>query len=233
MWRAIGRTVGQIGEPVFLAVLIRSIGWSVLAFLALGASLVWLTVAQVGENPQGLGAALLVFAASAYLIWLLFVPLVVTIAGLFTERIARAVEGAWYPSLPPAAAAPLSAQLWDGVALGVRLAAAQLLVLAVLWAMRLTFWGWLPGLTTLLWLAVSGWAFGRGAFVSVAMRRMARAEALAAYHARRSAVVGIGVLAALAALVPVLNLAAPVLGIAAMVHLLHDPDLDRMGTAVR
>ncbi len=233
MWRAIGRTLGQIGEPVFLSVLIRSIGWSVIAFLAMVAALVGLTVARLGENPQGLGAALLVLAASAYLVWLSFVPLVVTIAGLFTERIARTVEAAWYPFLPPAAPARLAAQIWDGIALGMRLVAAQLLVLAVLWVLRLTLWGWLPGLTTLLWLFVSGWAFGRGAFVSVAMRRMARAEALATYHACRGGVLGIGMLASLAALIPVLNLAAPALGIAAMVHLLHDHRLGMDGIVTR
>ena len=69
--------------------------------------------------------------------------------------------------------------------------------------------------------AVAAFAVGRGLFVAVAMRRMDRPAALALYASRRPAVLAQGALVVAASLVPLLNLLAPVLGIAAMVHVLH------------
>ncbi|MDT7953302.1 MAG: EI24 domain-containing protein, partial [Acetobacteraceae bacterium] len=76
----------------------------------------------------------------------------------------------------------------------------------------------LPGVGLLLGYAVTGWAIGRGLFVSVAMRRMTRPAALALYRRRRVAAVVPGIVLALASSLPPLNLLVPVLGIAAMVH---------------
>jgi len=74
---------------------------------------------------------------------------------------------------------------------------------------------------------VTGWAIGRGLFVAVAMRRMTRPEALAAYRARRLPVVVPGVLLALLSLLPPLNLLVPVVGIATMVHVLEPSSTSR------
>ena len=67
---------------------------------------------------------------------------------------------------------------------------------------------------------LAAWAIGRGLFMAVALRRCDRAAALGLYRRRRFAVVVQGGLVAAAALVPGLNLVAPVLGLAAMVHVL-------------
>ena len=144
--------------------------------------------------------------------------------GIDAERIAvfgdsaggalAAVAARHYPWLPPLQPAPLSQQVWDGVALGWRVLLMQLL--AVLLALLL------PGLGFALGLVIGAWAIGRGLFVAVAMRRMQRPAAMAAYrHARLAVLLQGGVISA-AGLVPILNLVAPVLGIAAMVHVLHD-----------
>jgi uncharacterized protein involved in cysteine biosynthesis len=58
--------------------------------------------------------------------------------------------------------------------------------------------------------------------VAVAMRRMNRAEATALYARRRWMVLSQGGIATACSLVPVLNLLAPVLGTACMVHVLHE-----------
>jgi CysZ protein len=74
-------------------------------------------------------------------------------------------------------------------------------------------------------LLVSGWAIGRGLFVAVAMRRMGRPAAQALYRRHRFAVLVPGMLLALAALVPGLNVLVPILGTAAMVHVLNRSNL--------
>ncbi len=78
----------------------------------------------------------------------------------------------------------------------------------------------LPGVGLVLGYAVTGWAIGRGLFVSVAMRRMSRPAALAAYRQRWAAAVVPGIVLALASSLPPLNLLVPVVGIAVMVHVL-------------
>ena len=77
--------------------------------------------------------------------------------------------------------------------------------------------------TVALWL-VAAIALGEGLFDGVAQRRMGGQAAAALRRRRRGVVWALGaVLAALAA-IPVLNLLVPVLGTAAMTHLLHQGD---------
>jgi CysZ protein len=71
----------------------------------------------------------------------------------------------------------------------------------------------------LAWL-IGGYAIGRGLFAAVAMRRMPRPAAEALYRRARPAVLAQGCMLALAGYVPILNLLIPVVGTAAMVHVL-------------
>jgi uncharacterized protein involved in cysteine biosynthesis len=152
------------------------------------------------------GAGVLLLA-----VWL-FVPVALLIATLYIDRVAGAVERRFYPGLPPPAGAPLAEQTWDGVIL-----ATQVLVLQVVALVASLL---LPGLGLVLGYVITGWAIGRGLFVAVAMRRMSRPNALRVYRARRLVVVAPGIALALASTLPPLNLLVPVVGIAAMVHVL-------------
>jgi CysZ protein len=143
----------------------------------------------------------------------LFVPVAVAIATLYSDRVAAAVDHRYYPGLPEPVGAPLSVQMWDGVALGARVLALQVVALGLAVA--------IPGIGLVLGWAITGWAIGRGLFVAVAMRRMGRGAATALYRERRALVLVQGGLLALLASVPLLNLIVPVLGVAALTHLLN------------
>jgi uncharacterized protein involved in cysteine biosynthesis len=78
----------------------------------------------------------------------------------------------------------------------------------------------IPGVGLVLAWAIGAFAIGRGLFVAVAMRRMDRPEAEALYRRERSVVLAQGGIMALACYLPLLNLLLPVIGTAAMVHLL-------------
>jgi CysZ protein len=78
----------------------------------------------------------------------------------------------------------------------------------------------LPGIGLILAWLIGGYAIGRGLFAAVAMRRMPRMAAEALYRKARAAVLVQGCLMALASYVPLLNLLIPVVGTAAMVHVL-------------
>jgi CysZ protein len=207
--------IAQLDDHVFVGVVLRSVAWAASSFAALIALVVW----GAGRLAAGHGAwtwlaGLLSGAGAAILAVFLFLPLATVIATLFIDRVAAAVERRFYPWLPPARAAPMGAQIWDGITLGLRVLGMQIaaLVLALL----------LPGVGFLLGWLVAAWAFGRGLFVAVAMRRMNRADATALYARRRWMVLSQGGIATACSLVPVLNLLAPVLGTACMVHVLHE-----------
>ena len=214
MLEPLDRALRQIDDPAFLGVVVQSVLLSALGFAAVG-GLVWWGVGQVSAEMPGWLASLLGGATAVVLAFLLFVPLASAIASSFTDRIAAAVERRWYPGLSPAKPATLVAQIWDGVALVWRVALLQVvaLVLAILF----------PGVGLGLGWIITAWAIGRGLFVPVAMRRMTRRQAMAAYRARRGAVIVQGAAVALAATIPVINLVAPVFGIAALTHVLHLP----------
>jgi CysZ protein len=207
------RALAQLTDPAFLGVVWRSVLLSALFFIAIFAG----TVVTVHHYATGHGVlawvldALGSIAAAVLALWL-FLPVAATIGTLYFERIARAVERVFYPSLPPAQPAPMLDQIWVGIAVGLRVLGLNIL------ALLLTLF--LPGIGLLLGWAVASWAMARGLFVAVAMRRLSRADTEALYRAVRPiALVQGGVMAA-AAYVPVLNLLIPVVGTAAMVHVL-------------
>jgi len=204
------RALDQLHDPVFLGVVWRSVLWAAGLFVA--AALLVQREAHLWLGLNSWLAGLLGGIGALVLAHLLFLPVAGLVASLFANRIAAAVERRYYPALPASRAAPLGAQVWDGVAL-----AAQVLVLQIL-ALLLSP---LLGISLPLGWAVAAWAIGRGLFVAVAMRRMGRAQALAAYRARRPAVLFQGLLVTAGSLIPVLNLLVPVLGVAAMTHVLH------------
>lgn len=208
------RAVSQLDDPVFLGVLLRSTALSVLAFLGLLAASAWAMQTLVGQ-PGWLGWAAGMaggLAAALLAVWL-FVPAAVLIATLYLDRVAAAVDRRFYPGLPAPQGAPLSVQVWDGVVLGAQVLAFQVIALLLAFA--------LPGVGLVLGWAITGWAIGRGLFVAVAMRRMSRADALRLYGGRRGAVLIQGGVLAMAGIVPLLNLLVPVLGVAALTHVLN------------
>jgi uncharacterized protein involved in cysteine biosynthesis len=103
-------------------------------------------------------------------------------------------------------------QLWDGGVVALKVLALNVLALALVLV--------LPGIGFVLGWAIAAYAIGRGLFVAVAMRRMPRSVAESIYCRIRLSVLAQGAVLALAAYVPVLNLLIPVIGTAAMVHLL-------------
>jgi len=212
------RAIAQLPDPAFFGVVLRSVIWSIIGFavLALAVSTglhLWLAWAGNWSWAAGLAGFL---ATSLLSVWL-FVPLSTAIASLFIDRIADAVERRYYPALPPATPAPWSAQVADAVMIGARVLVFQLLAsLTTLIPPHITG-------VVLSWI-VASWAVGRGLFMPVAMRRMNRWHAMLAYRQRRTEVMLIGGLITACGLVPVLNLFGPILGAAAMVHVLHRAD---------
>ena len=215
MFTALARALAQFDDPDFRGVVLRSVAWSALGFIGLlvGSDL-WLHTLLAEANGWWRWLAVLGgTVGTALLAFWLFLPVAAVIATLYIERIAAAVDRRFYPGLPAPRGASVASQTWDAIALGLRVLVLNLvgLVLALV----------LPGVGWILGWAVAAWAMGRGLFMAVAMRRMSRPEAGALYGRQRWVVVAVGAVLAAAALVPLLNLLVPVIGTAAMVHVLH------------
>lgn len=206
-----GRAIGQLDDPSFLGVLLRALALSALCFLALAGLCAggahhlvsghgWLS-GLAGAVGGVLGLVLALF---------LFLPLALVIGGLFTGRICAAVERRWYPGLPAARGAGLGGEMAEALLGGLHMLA---ITLASLVAALIPGPGWVVA------YLLTGWALGRSLFVAVALRRMSRAQAIARYREQRWLVLAQGLALSVAGAIPVLNLLIPVLGPAAMLHI--------------
>ena len=209
----LSRALAQLTDPALLGVVWRSVLFSALFFVVILTG----TIAAVHHFIAAGGIvawaldALGSIAAAVLAMWL-FLPVAAIIGTLYFERIARAVERVYYPSLPPAQPASLLDQL--AVSLGVGLRVLGLNLLALLLTLLL------PGIGLPIGWAVASWAMGRGLFVAVAMRRLSRSDTEVLYRTVRPVALVQGAAMAAAAYFPLLNLLIPVVGTAAMVHVL-------------
>jgi uncharacterized protein involved in cysteine biosynthesis len=217
MLRALLLAVRQIPDPAFRRPLLLGAGLA----LAGGLLLAWAASWAVGELAGGTGwfagaAAAAGGVLALFAVFWFFVPLLLAVASAFLDGVAAAVERRHYPALPPPEGAPVPVQVWSGVVLALKMAGIALILLPL--SLLLPLVGALA-----LW-AVAAIGLGEGLFDGVAMRRMSREEAAALRRRRRGEVWGLGAALALLAAIAPLNLLVPVVGTAAMTHLLHRPD---------
>jgi CysZ protein len=204
----------QMGDPAFFGPLAKGFFSTLLAFLALAGLTAWGVGDLAGGTGwlAGLAAALGGLLVLGLAVWL-FLPVMLAITGLFLDTVAAAVERRHYPALPPPGGASLAAQARFNLVLALKVGALSLAALP--FALLLPPLG-----AVLLWL-ISSVALGHGLFEGVAQRRMGVAEARALRRRREGPVLGLGAVLGALSLVPGLNLLVPVLGTAAMTHLLH------------
>ena len=204
----------QVFERGFRGPLIKGVLGAVLALAALIALADWAVMALAGGSGWiATAAGVLGGVAGLFAAFWLFVPFALAIAGLFLDETAAAVERRHYPGLPPPRGASLAAQGVFNVTLALKVLALNLVLLPV--ALLVPFVG-----GVLLWF-VAAVSLGHGLFEGVAQRRMTVAQARVLRKRREFSVFAVGAVMAGMALVPFANLLVPVLGTAAMTHLLH------------
>jgi CysZ protein len=211
---AIFLALGQIGDPAFRRPLLLGVLGAAVAL----ALLTWGAIEAAAWAAAG-GAAWLSWIAQAaggalglVLAWWLFLPVAAAIAAQLVEPVAMAVERRHYPGLPPPRGASVAAQVAFGLRFGLRLLLIQIVLLPLFF---------LPVVGFVLALLISAAALGAGMVQQTALLRMDMPQAQAAWRRVRPSGWMLGLLLALMALVPLLNLLVPVLGTAAAVHLLH------------
>ena len=152
------------------------------------------------------------------LTWLLFPAVVSAIIGFLLEGVATAVEARHYPHLTKAEGLPIVESVLTAMKfLGV-IVVLNLLVLPLYL---------IPVINLLVFYALNGYLLGREYFELVALRRLSPQDAWLLRKTNGFRVFMAGAVLAFLLTVPVVNLLAPILGTAAMVHLFQAWRKDR------
>lgn len=210
MFSALAKTLGQLNDPPIRRVIGKTIGLAILGYV-LFVVLVYLLIGWLA-GLSGWLESLAQFGGivgAIVIAWFLFPSVAAAIAGIFADEVIDAVEARHYPHLPPGKPVPVLQAVFDGLKLAAIAVIANLLALPFL----LVF----PIYVLITW-GVNGWLLGREYFEMVAFRRMDRASAHE-LHRRHNRIFTIaGVIIAVCLTIPFVNLLAPVLGAAFMVH---------------
>ena len=216
MFSAFSKAFAQLSDPRLLRVIL----WGVLAALILYGGLIgavaWLlTQPWVKDLPLvGTIVAWSAGFAAVVIATLLFPGLVSALVGLWLEEVAAAVEARHYPHL----AAPRRVPVGEVVSASLRLAALTVSINLILLPLYLVLF-FVPPLNLVVYYTVNGRLLGREYFETVALCRVDLAAARNLRQENAGTVWFAGVLAAVLLTVPLLNMVAPVVGAAAMVHL--------------
>ena len=215
MFSVFGKAISQLSDRRTRKVLWLSIAaaMAVIAVLwtGIGALLTATALFEIGWLETAVD--LLGGLATGVLTWFLFPGAISAVIGLFLEDIAAAVEARHYPDLPEAQGLPaMKAALVCVRYLGA------VIVLNVLALFFLIF----PPVFPFVFYGVNGYLLSREYFELVALRRMSPDEARALRKANGGRLFVAGVIITLMLTVPGINLLAPVVATAAMVHLCED-----------
>ncbi|MBV7258629.1 EI24 domain-containing protein [Erythrobacter crassostreae] len=217
---SLSKAFGQLGDPAILKVAAKSIGITVLLFIAMGIGfyfgIVCLTAAYGSASEDGWLEAIAAAILAILGFWFLFRIVALAVLQFFADKIVAAVEAKHYPDLAEKAKPlPLPQDIANsfkglGRALGFNL-------LALPFAIVLIFTAFGPAVVFLLVNAV---LLGRE-LTDMAWLRHTDGQPLPSPVSGTERLMLGGVIAAMM-LVPFLNLIAPVIGAAAGTHLAHD-----------
>ena len=215
MFAAFLKAFGQLADGATRRLIWLSLGAAIAVFAAL-----WLTIGIAIESTELFASGwletivdVLGWAATLVLTWFLFPAVFTVISSLFLDRVAGATEARHYADLPEAPGAGL------GAALG---ATAGFLAAMVVLNLVMLIFLLIPPLFPFVFYGVNGYLLGREFFELVALRRIGLEETRHLRKAHRGRLFLAGIVIAFLFTVPGLNLVAPVIATAAMVHLFEN-----------
>ncbi|HAA92850.1 MAG TPA: hypothetical protein DCS82_03925 [Rhodospirillaceae bacterium] len=234
MFKFLLKALAQLSDPALRRVMYFGILGSVLVFGTLAMGLWYLFDTIPAESVpflttirDWLGGSFewvsgILFAGGiGVLTFLLFPGVVTIIVGIFLEDVVKAVEAKHYPNLPAGRDQPIR----EIVISTVKFACLVLLVnvLALPLYILLIF---LPPLNLVLFYAINGYLTGREYFELVGLLRREPAETERLRKRHRGRVQLAGIMLVFLMTIPFVNLLAPVIATAFMVHFIHDLPAD-------
>lgn len=212
---ALRRSLSDLFAPYMVWTLIKALVLSVAAFAAVWGGAWWLIMSSPWADAAWLDYLLHALGGVAVMaISLMFFPAVLgVVQALFLDGVADRIEARHYPDL----GRPRGTAVLDGLFVAVKVLILMVVVNLVMLPVYIAGSVFL-GAGMILYYAVNGWLCGREFFAQVALRRMTRAETKRWARANNWTIWMTGIAIVLMGTVPVLNLAAPALGCALMVH---------------
>ena len=216
--RALSLTLGQIADPVFRGVLIKSVIFTLILFVGLTVLFYWaVPEVKVFESDwlQWLNSVLEVGGGLAFfaLLVLTFSTTATLIGGIFLDDIAEAVEKRHYAGDPPGRSADFSKTFavsirFIGVTIMLNILVLPLYLIALLF----------PPLFAFIFYGLNGYLLSREYFELVSLRHQDAKSARRIRKANRTKVFLAGVIIAFIITVPIVNLVVPILATAFMLH---------------
>jgi uncharacterized protein involved in cysteine biosynthesis len=225
MIQGLSKAVGQLGDPDLRRIVWRALALAVVVFAVLWGLSWWLLdwaggglVAWLGtagfwggliEGLVELGGLAAVLIAS----FLLFPAVMGMTQGLFLEDAAGVVEAKHYRDLPEAHEQPILEGLRDALSLTVTTIVLNVAILPVYLILSL-----IPPLNVIVFYALNGYLLGREYFEVVAVRRLDHDQVRTLRRRHRGRLTTAGVVITVMLTIPLVNLLAPVVATAFMVH---------------
>jgi uncharacterized protein involved in cysteine biosynthesis len=223
MFDAVGKSFAQLGDPRLRWVIIKSLAFALLFYVVLWVATWYLVgaiptleISWLGQTGNRWLNDLVRFLAglAAFVLPLFLFPACFgVIVSIFLEEVADAVEARHYPQLGKAPGIPVWTGIWSGVKFFLLLIGINLALLPV-YLVLLFF----PLISVALFCVVNGYLCSVEYFELVGLRRQKMPDVTALRRANRGRVWFAGILIAAAGIVPFLNLLAPIVGTALMVH---------------
>jgi uncharacterized protein involved in cysteine biosynthesis len=208
---SIAKAIAQLGDPKIQRLIGLSILLAVVVFVILAALAWWLIGWLSGLNGWwGEVAQISGLLATVLIAWFTFPALAAAMSAIFSDQVIDAVEARHYPGRGSPHVVPLWAAALDGLKLAGISLVANLLALPFLI---------FPPLYLLIAYGVNGYLLGREYYEMPALRRLDRTAARQLYAAHRGRFTLGGVLIAFLSTIPGVNLIAPIIATAFMVHL--------------
>jgi len=217
--RAFSLTLGQIGDPVFRGVLIKSILFTLILFVGLTLVFYWaVPEVKVFESDwlQWLNGVLEAGSGLAFfaLLVLTFSATATLIGGIFLDDIAEAVEKRHYAGDPKGQSADFSetfavSMRFIGVTVLLNILALPLYLIALLF----------PPLFACIFYGLNGYLLSREYFELVSLRHQDAKVGRQLRKANRTKVFLAGVIIAFFITLPIVNLVVPILATAFMLHI--------------
>ncbi len=211
MITALARSLGQLSDPPFRSVIIKTFLWSVALSIVLFMAAAW-GVTKIQATGIGWldGTIEILGGGAAFIIAILLFPgLALIVVGFFLETIARAVEARHYPDLPGSRQQPIREAIWSAVKLALVSVVLNLLVLPIYL---------IPVLNVFVFYGLNGYLLGREYFELAALRRMEEQDALQLRRRHGIRVFVAGVVITFLLSIPFVNWFMPVIAAAFVVH---------------
>jgi uncharacterized protein involved in cysteine biosynthesis len=215
MIAALRRTISDLFDPRLTWTLIKAVSLSVLGYAAVWTLSWWFLTHSRWADSIWLDRTLHVLGglAGVVLSLLLFPSVFGVLQSVFLDGVADRIEHRHYPELGPSRGTAIRDGLIVAVKILILMVVVNLIMLPIYIVGSL-----LLGAGMILFYAVNGFLCGREYYTQVALRRMPRHEVKRWAKANRTTLWIAGTAITLLGTIPILNLAAPVIGCAFMVH---------------